>query len=67
MPIDMSRITKGKQSRPPRVLVYGPPAVGKTSFAAGFPNPFVLDADKGSHYLDVNRSYRRTGRTRKKR
>ncbi len=55
MPVDMSKISKGKQDRKRRVLVYGGPAVGKTTFAAGAPNPFVIDADKGSHKLDVQR------------
>ena len=53
--IDLSKITKGRQERKPRVLVYGPSAIGKTTFAAGAPNPFVIDADKGSHNLDVHR------------
>jgi hypothetical protein len=41
--------------RPPRVLIYSPPAVGKSTFASRAPNPFVIDADKGSHKLDVQR------------
>lgn len=53
--MDLKRITKGRQERKPRVLVYGPSAVGKTTFAAGAPNPFIIDADKGSHNLDVQR------------
>ena len=53
--IDLSKITKGRQERKPRVLVYGPSAIGKTTMAAGAPNPFVIDADKGSHNLDVHR------------
>jgi hypothetical protein len=55
MTIDLSKITKGRQERRPRVLVYGPSAIGKTTFAAGAPSPFVIDADKGSHNLDVHR------------
>lgn len=53
--IDLKRITKGRIERAPRVLVYGPSAIGKTTFAAGAPTPFVIDADKGSHKLDVQR------------
>jgi AAA domain len=53
--IDLKKITRGRQKREPRVMVYGPSAIGKTTFAAGAPNPFVIDADKGSHKLDVQR------------
>lgn len=55
MPIDLKKITKGRQERPPRVLLYGMDGVGKTSMAAGAPNPLVIDANKGSHKLDVQR------------
>ena len=55
MTIDLKKITKGRQERKPRVLTYGPSAIGKTTFAAGAPNPFIIDADKGSHKLDVQR------------
>lgn len=30
-----------------RALIYGPMGVGKTTFAASFPNPFFIDSDKG--------------------
>lgn len=53
--IDLKKITKGRIERAPRVLVYGPSAIGKTTFAAGSPTPFIIDADKGSHKLDVQR------------
>jgi hypothetical protein len=53
--IDLKRITKGKVASPPRVLVYAFEGVGKTRFAAGAPEPFFIDTDKGSHYYDVRR------------
>ena len=53
--IDLKKITKGQEERAPRVLVYGFPGVGKTRFAAGAPDPFFLDTDKGSHKYDVRR------------
>src|ERR1700690_1611316 len=37
--IDLKRITRGKESLPPRVLVYGFEGVGKTRFAVGAPDP----------------------------
>lgn len=55
--IDMKRITKGKQDRPPRVLVYGADGVGKTRFASGAPDPFFIDVNRGSLEYDVNRVF----------
>jgi AAA domain len=55
MAVDKSRILKGKVERPPRVVVYGFDGVGKTGFAAGAPNTFFLDANKGSFKYDVSR------------
>src|SRR5579872_5187720 len=55
MAVDMNRILKGKVDRPPRVVVYGFDGVGKTGFAAGAPNVFFLDANKGSFKYNVDR------------
>ena len=54
--IDLKRISKGKQERPPRVTVYGFDGVGKTRFAGGAPDPFFLDINKGSFAYDVQRA-----------
>lgn len=48
-------ITKGKIQRPVRALVYGPEGVGKTTFAAAWPNPIFIDIEDGSSNLDVAR------------
>jgi hypothetical protein len=53
--IDLKRISEGKQQREPRVLIYGGDGVGKTRFAAGAPDPFFLDVNKGSLQYDVKR------------
>ncbi len=53
--IDLKRVTEGKQKREPRALCYGGDGVGKTRFAAGAPDPFVLDVNKGSLEYDVRR------------
>lgn len=55
MTIDLKRITKGKQKREPRVLLYSADGVGKTRFAAGAPDPFFLDVNRGSFQYDVQR------------
>jgi hypothetical protein len=38
-----------------RILVYGPPGVGKTTFAAGFPEALVLDLEGGARYVECMR------------
>jgi len=53
--IDLKRITKGPLKHPPRVLIYGPGAIGKSTWAAGADDPFFIDANNGSHKLDVKR------------
>lgn len=53
MAVDLKRVRKGKRKLPPRVLVYGFDGIGKTSFAAGAPRPFFIDANKGSSKFDV--------------
>jgi hypothetical protein len=55
MAIDLNRILKGKVERPPRVVAYGFEGVGKTGFAAGAPNVFFLDPNKGSFKYNVAR------------
>lgn len=55
MPIDLKKINSGKKVRPPRVTIYSADGVGKTQFAAGAPDPFFLDVNKGSEQYDVKR------------
>lgn len=40
---------------PPRLIVYGSPKVGKTSFAASIPDAIILDIEGGSGALNVAR------------
>ena len=49
------KITKGKQQRAQRVVLYGVESVGKSTFAAQFPNPLFLDIEGGTSHLDVDR------------
>ncbi len=39
-----------------KVLIYGPEGVGKTTLAAQFPDPIILDLEGGSHQYDVKRA-----------
>lgn len=50
---DLSRIRKGRRKLAPRILIYSFDGVGKTGFAAGAPDVFFVDANKGSHQYDV--------------
>ena len=49
------KITKGKQTKPQRVVVYGVESVGKTTFASKFPKPLFIDVEGGTSHLDVER------------
>lgn len=48
MAIDIASLRSSRDGqRPPRVLIYGPPGLGKTSLAAEFPNPVFIDVEQG--------------------
>lgn len=53
--IDLKRVTTGPQAREPRVLIYSADGVGKTRFAAGAPDPFFIDVNRGSFQYEVKR------------
>jgi hypothetical protein len=57
MGVDLSRITRGKLEQAPRVLIYSFEGVGKTSWAVGAPEPFIIDINKGSSAFDVQRVF----------
>lgn len=48
-------ITRGKRAHPERVVVYGPEGIGKTTFAASFPEPLFIDTEGSTSDLDVAR------------
>ena len=47
MAYDISKLQTTKAVHPPRVLIYGPPGQGKTSLAAEFPKPVIIDVEQG--------------------
>jgi hypothetical protein len=51
----LSKLVRGRQSSPLRVLLYGVEGVGKSTFAAGAPAPIFLCAEDGTGHLDVER------------
>lgn len=48
------KIIKNRQNKPLCVLGYGPKGLGKTSLAAQFPNPILIDIEKGAAYVDID-------------
>jgi hypothetical protein len=48
-------IQRGRRHRPVRAGIYGPEKLGKSTLAAAFPSPVILDTEEGTHHLDVAR------------
>ena len=49
------KITGGVVSAPLKVVLYGVEGIGKSSFAARFPQPVYIDTEGGTGRLDVQR------------
>lgn len=48
-------ITKGKTAAPMRLVVYGEPGVGKSTFAAQFPEPVFVQTEDGLGNIDTDK------------
>lgn len=53
MAFSLSSIQRSRSNRPPRVVVYGPHKIGKSTFAASAPKPIVIQTEEGLDGLDV--------------
>ena len=53
MAISLDSLRRGDAPRPERLIIYGPHGVGKTSLAAGAPNPVIIQTEDGLGMLDV--------------
>ena len=51
----LADVVSGKVEVPDRVILCGPPGIGKSSCAAGAPLPIWVDLDHGTEHLDVKR------------
>ena len=51
----MLNITKGQFTRAQKVVIYGPEGIGKSSLAAQFPDPVIIDTEGGTAHMDVRR------------
>lgn len=49
------KIERGVRRTPVRCVVYGTEGIGKSTLAAAFPSPVILDTEEGTHHLDVAR------------
>ena len=49
-------ITKGICVKGQKVVIYGPEGIGKTTFAAKFPNPVFIDTEGSTKQYDLTRS-----------
>lgn len=51
----LTNVSTGKIAKPPLITIYGPPGIGKSSFAASAPKPLVIDVEDSTGNLDVAR------------
>lgn len=49
-------ISRGKVAGAQKVVVYGPEGIGKSTFAAQFPNPVFVDTEGSTKHMDVART-----------
>ena len=49
------KIERGRKQTPIRAVIYGIEGIGKSTLAAEFPSPVILDTEEGTHHLDVAR------------
>jgi GTPase SAR1 family protein len=55
MNINLKSIKPTRQPKPPRLILYGTPKVGKTTFASKISNALFLDVEGGTEELNVSR------------
>lgn len=61
MAIDLSSVASGVRLKPPKIGLYGVGGIGKTTFAAGAPDPIFIFTEEGQGRLDVKRFEVRKG------
>lgn len=49
------KIIKGRLKKAKKVVIYGPEGIGKSTFAAQFPDPVFIDTEGSTNDMDVSR------------
>jgi hypothetical protein len=57
MAIQLSSLKKGKNNKPPRILIYGEEKIGKSTFGADAPDPIFMNIEDGADYIDTTRAF----------
>ncbi len=53
--LSLKDIRPKKQIKPPRMILYGSPGIGKSTFAANIPGALFMDVEGGTNNLSVSR------------
>jgi hypothetical protein len=53
MALSLSNLVRAKSDKPPRMVIYGVPGIGKTSLAAEFPDPVFIQTEEGAGNLEL--------------
>jgi len=51
----LSNVLRGRAAKPPRILCYGVPGIGKSTFGAQAPNPVFIQTEDGLDAIDCAR------------
>jgi hypothetical protein len=54
-PQGLATIKRGRDSKPPRICLYGPEGIGKSTFAAGCPVPVFIQLEDGLDEIDADK------------
>lgn len=53
MALSLNNLVRKRSEKPPVCVFYGPPGIGKTSFAAEFPSPIFIQTEDGTGNLEI--------------
>lgn len=53
MALSLDTLVRKRSDKPPRMMIYGVPKIGKTSLAAEFPEPIFIQTEEGAGDLEI--------------